>query len=72
MEIAVGSIFDCSKPKRYQLMCLSFFSFSIVTVIISFSVFRNLSGNMLTNKKRFIRDAVRKIVVTENIAENHY
>jgi len=27
---------------------------------------------MLTNKKCFISDAVRKTVVTENVAENHY
>lgn len=26
MEVATGSTFECSKQKRYQLMCMTFFN----------------------------------------------
>lgn len=62
MKAAVGSTFECSKPKRYQLICMVFFSSQIATVPSPFPVLRKLLGNIFITNKEFVRNTVKETV----------
>lgn len=62
MKVAAGSTFECSKSKRYELMCMTFFSFQIATVTIPFPVFRKSLGDLFIPNRQFVRNTVREAV----------